>query len=312
MTTTTVDDEPTTDTPSPPPAPRRRRRTGIRPPVWFLIPAILVYTAIVVIPNIRGYYYSFTDWNGFTPDVQFVGFGNYTRIFDDPGTLQAFSNTFVLTLIGVIGQNVLGLLLALGCNTKLKSRFALRLVFFLPVVLTPLVTAYLWAYLMNPEGTINDLLSSLGLEGWRQDWLGDPGLALWSVAIAMVWQGVGLTMVIYLAGLQGVPQELIEASAIDGAGPGRRLLMIILPMINASVVINIFLTVTSGLKTFDLVFAMTHGGPAGSTETLPLIIYQSAFVDLDFPTSVAQGVVLTIIVSIVAIAQVRLTTRKEA
>lgn len=308
-TQTTTVPEPTLQAPSGTSG-RRRRRAGIHPPVWFIIPAILIYSVIVVYPNAQGYYFSLTDWNGFTADVNFVGFENFARVFDDPRSFEALVNTFALTAVMVVGQNALGLLLALGCNTMIKSRYVLRLVFFLPVVLTPLVTAYLWAYLMNPKGTINELLAGLGLQSWQQDWLGSPNLALWSVAIAAVWQGVGLTMIIYLAGLQGVPAELLEAAALDGAGPLRRVTRIVLPLINSAVVINIFLTLTNGLKTFDIVFAMTNGGPAGATETMATIIYQNAFVNLDFPAAVAQGVVLTIIVSIVAIAQVRLTTKK--
>lgn len=291
---------------------RRTRGIGVRPPVWFVIPAAVFYLVIVVIPNLQGYGYSFTDWNGFTPDVSFVGLENFMRVFDDPGSLRAFGNTAMFTLSTVIAQNVLGLLLALGCNSAIKSRHIARLIIFLPVVLTPLVTAYLFAYLLNPSGSINEVLGALGLGLLQQDWLGDPTLALWSVAAASVWQGVGFTMVIYLAALQGVPEELIEAASLDGAGAFRRVISVILPLINGAVVINILLTLTGGLKQFDLVFAMTSGGPAESTQTLAFLIYKNAFVNLDLPTSVAQGVVLTIIVSVIAIVQFRLTSRKDS
>jgi len=290
---------------------RRQTITGVRPPVWFLIPAIAFYAVIVVVPNLQGYAFSFTDWNGLRPDVSFVGWTNFARVFDDPGTIKALVNTIVFTLGTMVGQNVFGLLLALGCNSLIKSRYVLRLVFFLPVVLTPIVTAFLWSYLLNPQGTINDTLVSMGM-GWaQQDWLGDPGLALGSVILASVWQGVGFTMVIYLAALQGVPSDLIEAAALDGAGPVRRLLTVILPLINGAVVINILLTLTGGLKQFDLVFAMTSGGPAESTQTLGFLIYKNAFVNLDYPIAVAQGVVLTLIVAVVAIVQIKVTSRKE-
>lgn len=290
---------------------RRHSTSGIRPPLWFLIPAVVFYTVIVVVPNLQGYAYSFTDWNGLRPVVNWVGWQNYARIFDDSGTIKAFVNTILFTIGTVIGQNVIGLLLALGCNSLIKSKYVLRLIFFLPVVLTPIVTAFLWSYVLNPTGSLNEALGSLGLEWLRQDWLGSPELALWSVVVASVWQGVGITMVIYLAALQGVSPDLIEASALDGAGPVRRLLQIILPLINGAVVINIMLTLTGGLKQFDLVFAMTSGGPAESTQTLGFLIYKNAFVNLDYPTAVAQGVVLTLIVALVAIVQIKATSRKE-
>lgn len=296
--------------PSPKP-PKRKTRIGVRPPVWFLAPAVIAYTIVVVVPNLRGFAYSFTDWNGISSSYNIVGFENFNHLLDDPGTASALKNTLLFTIGVAILQNIVGLGLALVCNSLLKSRQYLRLVFFLPVVLTPIVTAYLWTYLLNPTGTINELLVSLGLESWQQDWLGNPKISLISIVIAAVWQGVGYTMVIYLAGLQNVSQDVLEAAAIDGAGPARRFFKVIFPLINASVVINILLTLTSGLKQFDLVFAMTNGGPAGATQTLSFIIFKNAFVNLDYPTAVAQGVVLTLIVAIVAVVQLRLTSRKE-
>lgn len=293
-------------------SPRRRSGIGIRPPVWFLVPAVVVYTVVVVVPNLRGFGYSFTDWDGISAGFDLVGFDNFTHLLDDPNTLSALVNTLLFTLGTAIVQNVLGLGLALVCNSLIKSRQWLRLIFFLPVVLTPIVTAYLWTYLLNPAGTINQFLASVGLEALQQDWLGDPRLSLWSIVVAGVWQGVGFTMVIYLAGLQNVPQDVLEAAAIDGAGPSRRLFQVILPLINGSVVINVLLTLTAGLKQFDLVFAMTNGGPAGATQTLAFIVYKNAFTNLDYPTAVAQGVVLTLIVAVVAVVQLRLTTRKDA
>jgi len=289
---------------------RKRSRIGVRPPVWFLIPAVVVYLIVVVVPNLRGFGYAFTDWDGISAGFDFVGFKNFAHLLDDPNTVSAFTNTILFTLGTALLQNVVGLGLALVCNSLIKTKQWLRLVFFLPVVLTPIVTAYLWSYLLNPDGTVNELLRQAGLGAFQQDWLGDPGIALWSIVFAAVWQGVGFTMVIYLAGLQGVSQDVLEAAAIDGAGPSRRLFQVILPLINGAVVINVLLTLTSGLKQFDLVFAMTSGGPAGATQTLAFIIYKNAFTNLDYPTAVAQGVVLTLIVAVVAIVQLRLTTRK--
>lgn len=293
------------------PAGRRRRGIGIRPPVWFLVPAIVLYTAIVVAPNLRGFAYSFTDWDGITDALDVVGFANFAHVFDDANSFRALLNTLQFTVVVTIVQNVAGLLLALACNSLVKSRYWLRLVFFLPVVLTPIVSAYLWSYLLNPDGTVNQFLHYLGLDALRQDWLGDPSLSLWAIAIAAVWQGVGFTMVIYLAALQTLPHEVMEAAAIDGAGPLRRLLRVTIPLINGAVVINVMLTLTACLKQFDLVFAMTNGGPAGATETMAFIIYKNAFTNLDYPTAVAQGVLLTLIVAVVAIVQVRVTSRRE-
>jgi raffinose/stachyose/melibiose transport system permease protein len=294
-------------------APRRRRTPGVggvRVPFWFVLPAVLGYAAVVLVPNIGGDVLSFTNWDGYTPDIDFVGFANFTRVLEDDNALRAIGNTFLLTIIVSLGQNLLGLLLALGLHSKVKTRMALRLVFFLPVVLTPIVVGYLWKYLLTPEGTVNQVLAAVGLENLQQDWLGNPNLALFSVCASIIWSGAGFSMVIYLAGLQAVPPELLEAAAIDGAGPVRSTISIVLPLINGAIVVNLLLAVLGNLKQFDSVFAMTNGGPAGSTETMATIVYKTAFLYLQYPSALAQGVVLTIVVGVIGFLQYRITQRK--
>ena len=204
----------------------------------------------------------------------------------------------------------MGLALALGLNTKVKSRYILRLVFFLPVVLTPIVAGYLWKYLMTPTGTINNLLEAIGLGALQQNWLGNPNIVLYSICAVIIWQGAGYSMVIYLAGLQAVPADALEAAAIDGAGPIRRTWAITLPLINGAIVVNLLISVVGNLKQFDTVFSMTGGGPSGASETMATIIYKTAFVYLQFPNALAQGVMLTVLVGVIAFAQFRLTQRK--
>ncbi|MFF5563120.1 carbohydrate ABC transporter permease [Streptomyces sp. NPDC012623] len=288
----------------------RRRRAGLRPPVWFALPAVLIYAAVVLAPNAQGLAYSFTDWDGFKDVVSFVGLRNYRHIFSDDNAVKAITNTFLLTVVVTIGQNLIGLLLALGLNSRVKSRYALRLVFFLPVVLTPIVAGYLWKYLLTPDGTLNSLLNSVGLGALQQDWLGDPDLVLYSVCAAIIWQGAGYSMVIYLAGLQAVPTEALEAAAIDGAGPLRRTWSITLPLINGAIVVNLLLTVLGNLKQFDTVFSMTGGGPSGASETMATIVWKSGFLYLQYPNAQAQGVILTLVVGVIGFVQYRLTQRK--
>lgn len=298
--------------------PGGRRRRSIRnsssrgpsAPVWFIIPGLLLYGLIVLWPNLQGFFYSLTDWDGLGSDWSFVGFQNFLNVLQDDNTVRAIGNTFLITIVVVIGQNVIGLLLALGLNTQVKSRYVLRLVFFLPVVLTPIVAGFLWKYLLSPTGSVNTMLDSLGM-GWaKQDWLGNPDIAIYSICAAIIWQGAGYSMVIYLAGLQGVPVDVLEAAEIDGAGSFRRTVSIVLPLINGAIVINVLLALISTLKQFDTVFAMTKGGPAGATETMATIVYKTAFTYLQYPTALAQGVVLTVIVGVIAFAQFRLTQRK--
>lgn len=294
----------------------RRRRAGAdntrgpQIPVWFVVPALLLYAVIVLWPNIQGFFYSLTDWDGLGSEWSFVGIQNFFDVLQDPNTLRAIGNTFLITLVVTVGQNLIGLLLALGLHTQVKSRYVLRLVFFLPVVLTPIVAGFLWKYLLSPTGSINSMLESIGM-GWaRQDWLGNPDIAIYSICAAIIWQGAGYSMVIYLAGLQGVSEDVLEAAELDGAGSFRRTVSIVLPLINGAIVINVLLTLIASLKQFDMVFAMTKGGPAGATETMATIVYKTAFTYLQYPTALAQGVVLTIIVGVIAFIQFRLTQRK--
>ncbi|ROS21576.1 raffinose/stachyose/melibiose transport system permease protein [Rathayibacter sp. PhB127] len=289
---------------------RGPHRAGPRTPWWFVVPALVLYALIVLWPNLQGLFYSFTDWDGLGSAWSLAGVSNFSRVLQDPNTLRAIGNTFLITVIVTVGQNLIGLLLALGLNTQVRSRYVLRLVFFLPVVLTPIVAGFLWKYLLSPTGTVNAVLEAIGLGSWKQDWLGDPSIAIYSICAAIIWQGAGYSMVIFLAGLQGVPEETLEAAAIDGAGPLRRTVSIVLPLINGSIVVNVLLTLISTLKQFDTVFAMTKGGPAGATETMATIVYKTAFTYLQYPTALAQGVVLTVVVGVIAFAQFRLTQRK--
>lgn len=292
------------------PEKQRSRAKTLKIPVWFIIPALVLYLLITIWPNLQGFFYSFTDWDGFGVTWSFVGFDNFTKVFTDAAALKAVGNTLLLTVIVTIGQNLVGLLLALGLNTQVKSRYVLRLIFFLPVVLTPIVAGFLWKYLLSPTGTVNTFLEELNLHALTQDWLGDPRVALFSICLTIVWQGAGYSMVIFLAGLQGIPEDLLEAASLDGAGAWRRTISVVLPLLNGSIVINVLLTLTATLKQFDTVFAMTKGGPAGATETMATSVYKTAFTLSDYPTALAQGVVLTIIVGVIAITQFRLTQRK--
>jgi len=283
---------------------------GLRVPLWFVVPALATYAFVTLWPSIRGAMYAFTDWNGISSSFDFVGLDNFVKIFSDPLALSALGNTLLLAAVIMILQNVFGLLLALALNTAVKSRDALRVIFFAPVVLTPLVAGYIWSYLLSPDGGVNSLLSAFGLGAWRQDWLGDPHFALGSVCVAILWQFSGYSMVIYLAGLKAVPTELLEAAVVDGAGPFRRFFSIVLPLINGAVVINLLLTLIGGLGQFDQVFAMTQGGPGNATQTISTVIYKNGFQLGDFPYATALAVVMAIVVAALAILQYRLTSRQ--
>jgi raffinose/stachyose/melibiose transport system permease protein len=298
-----------TEKPERVPRSARRRRTD--PPWWFVLPAIALFAYVVLLPSGRGVYFAFTDWDGLSPDWSFVGLDNFSAMLDDPDALQAIRHTLLIAVAITVIQNGVGLLLALGVNTMIKSRNLLRVFLFAPAVVTPIVTAYLWRNLLGPDGAVNSLLAAVGLGSWQQDWLGDPQLALWSVVAVIVWQFAGYSMVIFLAGLQSVPKEIYEAAAMDGAGPVRRFWWIIRPLLAPAITINLMLSIIGGIKLFDQVYALTGGGPGHATDTISTLIYKDAFTLGEFGYSIALAVVLTVIVAIVSSGQYLVLARNE-
>jgi raffinose/stachyose/melibiose transport system permease protein len=291
--------------------PGRRAGSGTTPPWWFAAPAMLLFAFVVLIPSARGVYYAFTDWDGLSPDFDWVGLGNFADMVDDPDARQAIWHTLVIAVAITIIQNGFGLLLALGVNTMIKSRNVLRVFLFAPAVITPIVTAYLWRNLLGPDGAVNSLLGVVGLDSWQQDWLGDPQLALWAIVGVIVWQFGGYSMVIFLAGLQSVPKEIYEAAAIDGTGPVRRFWSVIRPLLAPAFTINLMLSIIGGIKLFDQVYALTGGGPGHATDTISTLIYKDAFTLGEFGYSIALAVVLTIIVAIASTSQYFVLARNE-
>jgi raffinose/stachyose/melibiose transport system permease protein len=246
-----------------------------------------------------------------SPDFAWIGFGNFTTMVNDATARQAIWHTLLIAVAITVIQNGVGLLLALGVNTMIKSRNVLRVLLFAPAVVTPIVTAYLWRNLLGPDGAVNSLFGAVGLASWQQDWLGDPQLALWSVVGVIVWQFAGYSMVIFLAGLQSVPKEIYEAAAIDGTGPVRRFWSVIRPLLAPAFTINLMLSIIGGIKLFDQVFALTGGGPGHATDTISTLIYKEAFTLGEFGYSIALAVVLTIIVAVASTGQYFFLARNE-
>jgi raffinose/stachyose/melibiose transport system permease protein len=209
----------------------------------------------------------------------------------------------VLAFGFLVLTNVLGLLFALALNRGLKTRFVLRTLLFMPVVLAPIAVSYVWKFIFAFDGPLNQTLGAVGLKSWQHDWLADPTLALMSILLVMVWQNIGFTMVIYLAGLATVPVELEEAAALDGAGTFARFRRITIPMIQPSVAIATTLTLIQGLRIFDQVLALTGGGPAGATHTLATEVYQQTFVFNNFGFGAALALVLSVLILIFTVAQ---------
>ncbi|MGX9901357.1 carbohydrate ABC transporter permease [Arthrobacter sp. SA17] len=280
---------------------------------WFVIPALAFYVFIVVAPTIQGVGMSMTNWSAFSLQRKFIGLDNYADALGGASG-GAVMRTLVIAGATMIIQNVVGLLLALALNGRVLGRNVLRTLIFAPVVVSPLVCGFLFKYIFGPQGigAANMLLESIGLGHLQHDWLGDPNTALTIVIIVIAWQFIGVSMVIYLAGLQGVPSELLEAAALDGAGAVQRFWHVVRPLLAPAFTINLMLSLIGGLKIFDQIFATTQGGPAGTTETISTLIYKQFSLLGEYGLSAALAVVLAIAVAILSIIQFSILRKQES
>ncbi len=267
---------------------------------WWALPAVAMVLLIHYVATAGGAVYAFTDWTGIG-DFDFIGLDNFRRIFEDPTVLGSIKNTLFLAFGFLIATNVIGLMLALALNRTLKTRYFLRVLFFMPVVLSPLAVSYIWKFIFDFNGPLNGLVGWFGME--PKTWLADPNLALWAVLVVMAWQTTGMVMVIYLAGLATVPAEIEEAAALDGASTWRRFRHITVPSIRPSIAIASTLMLIQGLRVFDQVLALTGGGPAGATETLATQVYKETFALSNFGFGAALALVLTVIILVFAVLQ---------
>lgn len=315
MTTMTESAPPGTARTAPPTTgrPRRVRRKSsfadAQSLLWFAVPALIFYAFAIVIPVIRGTGLAFTNWDGLSQDYDIVWFDNFIRVFSTSSSLRALGMTLIFALAITILQNGIGLLLALGVNTGLKSRNLLRVLLFAPVVITPVVVAYLWKFILTPDGAVNRLLGAIGLGDVAPTWLGEPFWAATSIVMMVVWQHAGYSMVIYIAGLQSIPQEVNEAAAVDGASSWRRFWSVTWPLLAPATSINLMLTIIGGLKMFTEVFVLTSGGPGGSTETLSTLLYKHAFQFDEFGYGISLALVLAVVVIVFSVAQQRMARK---
>jgi raffinose/stachyose/melibiose transport system permease protein len=261
---------------------------------------------------INGLYYSMTDWDGMAKVKNFVGLKNYAAIFNDTETLRATKNTLIYTVIVTFMSNLIGLVLALMLEKSSGINNIFRTIFFTPAVLSPVVASFVWKYMYSPEsGVINSLLRLIGAGGLSQDWLGNPKLALWSVMLVPLWQWGGNVMIVFLAGLTNIPTEFNEAATIDGVSYLQRVRHITLPLLRPAIVFNIIISTIGSFKTFDFIFILTNGGPGFFTEVLTLRVYNFTVYTSKFGYGSAVAVLLTILVVIFSLTELKLLTRNS-
>ncbi len=269
-----------------------RRRSSALPHLLLSAPAALVYIALLVLPVLLMVYYSFTHWDGVTIFPEFIGVENYRKVFSDAAALSAMWVTIKFTLFSGAIANLVGLSVALLVNRPDKMSLTYRLALFVPVTLSSVVVGILWKVIFNYYGTVNSVLASLGRE--PADLLGSPTQALWLIVGAAVWQTLGLTMMIYLAGLQSVPGELIEAAHIDGANKWQNFRHVVLPLLAPVITMNILIMLILGIKQYDLVRVITGGGPARATQTVAFKVIEDGLTFGDYGPALALAVLLMV------------------
>ncbi|MET0429259.1 MAG: sugar ABC transporter permease [Microvirga sp.] len=275
---------------------------------WFVVPGLLLYACVTLYPAASGAVQAFTKWDGFSTDMTFIGLGNFRAMLADKAVLRAVLNTLTVAFSVTVLQNAFGLLLALGINSRIRTRKLLSATFFAPAIVMPVVVAFLWQYLYAPFGVLSSLVESFGASS--PDWLGDKDVALWSIIAVFVWQFSGYSMIIFIAGLQNIPPEVREAADIDGASAFQKMVYVEIPLLGPALVVNVILSLIHGLKAFDLVWVMTQGGPGDATQTLSTLIFQNAFAFNRVGYSNAIALVLAIIALPIAYVQFRSTTAK--
>jgi len=261
-------------------------------------------------PLLQGIYYSFTDWNSINPNASFVGLKNYIRIFTRDNAFQAsLGRTFYFAVVNVFFTNLLAMLLAIALTSKFTGRNIFRAGIFLPNVLSMVICGFIWQFMFTK--IFVNVADATGLRFLDQSWLGNPNIVIYSIVLVSLWQGVGYIMTIYIAGLQGIDDNLIEAANIEGANGFQTFFMIKLPVMLPTVTVGVFMNVSGSLRIFDIVYSLTGGGPGKASEVAMLDIYREAYVNNNYGYGSAKAVLLSAIIILITALQLRFTSKRE-
>ncbi|WP_391574212.1 carbohydrate ABC transporter permease [Cohnella sp.] len=242
-----------------------------------ILPALLIYLFFVVIPIFWSAYYGFFDWKGIGA-AKFIGFDNYAEVVRDPIFWKGFKNNMLIVVASVFGQVPIAMILALLLTRTNLFQRIIRASVFMPMVLSSVVVGIIWSYIYHPQiGILNFVLDATGLETLKRAWLSEPSISMYMIMIPIIWNYIGPYMIIFIAALQNIPSEINDAAQLDGVGSSRKLFQITLPMIWDTIKVVVVLCISGSLKAFDLIYVMTGGGPAHTTEVLASYMYNSTF-----------------------------------
>jgi raffinose/stachyose/melibiose transport system permease protein len=281
-------------------------------PLYFTYIALILYAVLFIAPGFLGIYYSFTDWNRYSSEINFVGFDNYKTIFaSNKNYLGYIMNTLKFTLISNIVKIIPALFLAILLNEGLKAKNVHRAILFFPSVLPYLVIGLIFRSMLHPTtGFVNEMLRKFGLDFMAQKWLVDPKWVWPSIYAVDAWRGIGYVMTIFLAGLQSIPNYYYEAADIDGATFMQKLRHITLPMLMPAININLIFGITYGLKVFDIIYVLTNGGPGRMTEVINTAVFKE-FADGTYGVGTALSTLLFVFMAVIGLFIVRIMNRRE-
>jgi raffinose/stachyose/melibiose transport system permease protein len=300
----------------PGPADRRRARRERARRKWvtialFLLPALALYCLLVIAPIFQAIYYSGFKWSGLGPIDDFVGLQNFKTAFQDDVFTGALKHNAIIVGLSLAVQLPFALGIAMILHQRLKGRALLRLLFFMPFVLSEVVTAVVFTLMLQPNGLTDQSLEGLGLGFVVTEWLGNPSIVLYTVFVAISWKYFGFHMVLYLAGLQQIPHELEEAAAIDGANPWQIFRYVTLPLLGPTIRISVFLSIIGAIQLFDLVWVMTGGGPVDASNTMAIYMINHGFKRFQFGYASAVAVIMLAISLAIALTYQRFVLRRD-
>ncbi|CAM4287287.1 carbohydrate ABC transporter permease [Paenibacillus tarimensis] len=276
----------------------------------FTLPVLICIAVAFYIPFAMTIRYSLTKWNGISKDPAFIGLDNFKQIFmGDPNFSSSAWFTIKYAVLYIVLVNVLAILLALVLDMKLRTTTWLRAAFFVPYILSLVIVGFIWKFIFMQGFESLGASTGWGIFGWS--WLGEPGLAFLSVLFVSIWQSIGFYLVIYIAGLQSVPDDLKEAATVDGAGPIRRFFSVTLPLLAPSITISVFMALTNSIKVFDVILSLTGGGPGGTTYSIAYDIYRDTFQNNLYGYGTAKALILFVAVLIITVIQLTIFKRRE-
>lgn len=279
---------------------------------FFVGPALLIFTVFVVWPIIRAVQFSLYRWKGFGPLVDFVGLKNYVSVLTNDVFIGAFTHNMVIVVLSLLIQLPVGLAIALLLNRRMRGQGLLRTIIFVPYVLSEVIAGVVWFQLLQPQyGVIDTLLGAVGISGPEQGWLGTPDVALYTVFVVLTWKYLGLAVLLFLAGLQGVPDELIEAAQIDGATWWQTQRRVTVPLLGPTLRTWGFLSLIGSIQLFDMVWILTGGGPANATTTMATFLINEGTKRYNYGIATAASVILFAVALVLAIGYQYFVLRRD-